>query len=75
MADDYSIYHFDLYRLSDVHDFFLIGGSDIYADRRTVLFIEWPDRISPHYHSTLDIYISVCADGQGRDIEVVDRER
>ena len=38
-----NIYHFDLYRLESLEDFYLIGGHDILENPETVCLIEWPE--------------------------------
>ncbi|MHB8755357.1 MAG: tRNA (adenosine(37)-N6)-threonylcarbamoyltransferase complex ATPase subunit type 1 TsaE [Candidatus Acidiferrales bacterium] len=38
------VFHVDLYRVSDVHDFDTLGLEDLFAEPAIVL-IEWPDRM------------------------------
>jgi len=38
------IYHFDLYRISDLNDLISIGYFD-YLDQKAILVFEWPERI------------------------------
>lgn len=45
-GSDQTIYHFDLFRLRDVHELEAIGFSE-YADSGNYLFIEWPDLALP----------------------------
>ncbi|HMX05011.1 MAG TPA: tRNA (adenosine(37)-N6)-threonylcarbamoyltransferase complex ATPase subunit type 1 TsaE [Chitinophagales bacterium] len=40
------IYHFDLFRLRDVHELEAIGFSE-YVDSGNMLFIEWPEQALP----------------------------
>jgi tRNA A37 threonylcarbamoyladenosine biosynthesis protein TsaE len=37
------VYHFDLYRIEDPADLFLIGAEDIFADPTSICLIEWPE--------------------------------
>lgn len=39
-----TVFHVDLYRVSDVHDFDTLGLEDLFAEPAIVL-IEWPDRM------------------------------
>jgi tRNA A37 threonylcarbamoyladenosine biosynthesis protein TsaE len=45
------VYHFDLYRIEDPGDIFLIGADDIFADPSSICLIEWPEilreRVTP----------------------------
>lgn len=41
-----NVYHFDLYRLESLEDFYLIGGNDILEDPHSICLIEWPDILS-----------------------------
>lgn len=43
-AGPVKVYHVDLYRVSDVHDFDTLGLEDLFAWPAIVL-IEWPDRM------------------------------
>ncbi|GAB0174528.1 MAG: tRNA (adenosine(37)-N6)-threonylcarbamoyltransferase complex ATPase subunit type 1 TsaE [Candidatus Altimarinota bacterium] len=61
-----NIYHFDLYRLESINDFFLIGGSDIFDNPSTICLIEWPDVISSEYKPTLEVNIEKLSDTQRR---------
>jgi len=40
------IYHYDAYRLSSARDLDVLGFSDAMRDRRAVILIEWPEKIS-----------------------------
>jgi tRNA threonylcarbamoyladenosine biosynthesis protein TsaE len=38
------VYHVDLYRIEDLHDFETLGLEDIFAEQ-AVIIVEWPDRM------------------------------
>lgn len=40
---DYTVYHFDLYRLNDAEELEYLGFRD-FLDQRAIIFIEWPER-------------------------------
>ena len=42
--DDIKIFHFDVYRLEDVDEFFAIGGDEYFG--RGICIIEWGERIA-----------------------------
>ncbi|MGL4524792.1 MAG: tRNA (adenosine(37)-N6)-threonylcarbamoyltransferase complex ATPase subunit type 1 TsaE [Spirochaetia bacterium] len=42
---EHCAYHFDLYRLCDIEEFFLIGGEEVLG--RQLCFVEWPQIIAP----------------------------
>jgi len=39
-----TVFHVDLYRVSDVHDFDTLGLEDLFA-KPAIVLIEWPDRM------------------------------
>ena len=39
------IYHFDLYRLSSIEEFMLIGGMEVLSYNSVKILIEWPEMI------------------------------
>ena len=54
-----SIYHIDLYRISDVTDLINLGLEDL-LNGSSINFIEWPELIEdhitwPHYHINIEI--------------------
>lgn len=53
-------YHFDLYRMSKIEDFFA-KGFDEYFDKEAICCIEWAEKLAPflpaHYHISID-YLS-----------------
>jgi tRNA threonylcarbamoyladenosine biosynthesis protein TsaE len=42
---DSRVYHVDLYRIGDAHDFETLGLEDVFAENAIVL-IEWPERMA-----------------------------
>lgn len=40
------VYHVDLYRIGDVHDFETLGLEDVFSEQAVVL-VEWPERMPP----------------------------
>ncbi len=57
-----NIYHFDLYRLTSLEDFFLIGGNDILEDPSTICLIEWPEILSSIVEPTYRISLEILSD-------------
>jgi len=41
------IYHFDLYRLITLDEFYALALDESFEDQNTLIFIEWPELISP----------------------------
>jgi tRNA threonylcarbamoyladenosine biosynthesis protein TsaE len=44
---DARVYHVDLYRIGDAHDFETLGLEDVFSEQAIVL-IEWPERMAIH---------------------------
>lgn len=42
----WTLYHFDLYRLKSAQDFVNEGFSEIFKEPKSIILIEWPERIS-----------------------------
>lgn len=42
----WSLYHFDLYRLKSAQDFLNEGFGEIFKEPKSIILIEWPERIS-----------------------------
>ena len=60
-AKDINIYHFDVYRLSDIDEFYAIGGEEYFQNGISI--IEWGEIIEPALpHNYLKIYFSRCND-------------
>ncbi|PIW27318.1 MAG: tRNA (adenosine(37)-N6)-threonylcarbamoyltransferase complex ATPase subunit type 1 TsaE [Rhodospirillales bacterium CG15_BIG_FIL_POST_REV_8_21_14_020_66_15] len=59
---DFTVYHFDLYRLNDPEEAFELDIEDAFADG--VSLIEWPERLGPHLPARrLDLLLEP-ADGE-----------
>jgi tRNA threonylcarbamoyladenosine biosynthesis protein TsaE len=39
------VYHVDLYRITDFHDFETLGLEDVFAEKAVVI-VEWPDKLN-----------------------------
>ena len=62
--DTQSIYHFDLYRLSDPEELEYLGGRDYFAGD-SVCLVEWPERGEGWLpEADLDIYLQPRAEGR-----------
>ncbi len=44
-ADGTLVYHFDLYRLKFLHEFFTVGFDEYLSHSDAIVFIEWPEII------------------------------
>lgn len=66
-APDFTIYHFDLYRLKNADEIFEIGVEEaLYSG---VSLIEWPERMQPYLPR--DIFqINIESDGAGRKLTI-----
>ena len=64
---EFSVYHIDLYRISDSEELEFLGWSDLSEGLR---LIEWPERI-PGLDSLGDIAVRLSYDGSGRAAELV----
>lgn len=42
----WTLYHFDLYRLKSAQDFLNEGFGEIFKEPKSIILIEWPERIS-----------------------------
>lgn len=49
-APDFTLWHFDLYRLNSAEEVYELGIEE--ALQRGVCLIEWPDRLGPHLPKT-----------------------
>ena len=52
------IFHFDLYRLNDLENFYLIGGDEIVQNEESISLIEWPEILGDSVKPTKKIFIS-----------------
>ena len=66
---DFTAYHFDLYRLSDPEELDYLGIRD-YFDEQSICFIEWPEK-GKGWLADADISISLEYLGQGRQCEII----
>jgi len=65
---DFSVYHFDLYRLADPEEIEYAGGRD-YFDGETISLIEWPEK-AQGFLPDPDLVMSLEYADSGRNIEV-----
>ena len=68
LVEEYSLYHFDLYRLADAEELDYMGISD-YIDDQAIIFIEWPDK-GQGFLPEADIILNIIHLGKHRDIEI-----
>ena len=61
-----NIYHFDLYRLESIDDFYLIGGQDIIENPENICLIEWPEILWEMIVPDKKISITINDDGSRR---------
>ncbi len=47
-----NIYHFDLYRIEDYSGFVSIWGEEIAEDERSIMLIEWPEKVEGYITPT-----------------------
>jgi len=52
------VFHFDLYRLDDLENFYLIGGDEIIQNSESIALIEWPEILGDSVQPTKKIFIS-----------------
>lgn len=53
-----NIYHFDLYRLWNYNEFFLIWWEDIFDNNYWYIFVEWPEIIEKYYKPDIEIILN-----------------
>ncbi len=66
-----NIYHFDLYRVENEEDLFLIGASDILENPENICLIEWPEILGNTVIPTKKISLTINKKDL-RDIEIID---
>jgi tRNA threonylcarbamoyladenosine biosynthesis protein TsaE len=66
---DLTVFHFDLYRLTDPEELEFLGIRD-YLDGNSLVFIEWPER-GEGFLPAADIDIKLAYDNDARRIECV----
>lgn len=54
--NDINIYHFDVYRLEDIEEFYAIGGEDYFDNG--ICLIEWGELVEPILNKYIKINIS-----------------
>lgn len=59
--------HIDAYRLEKPEHIEQVGWSELLADPKNLIFLEWPEKIIPH---TPDISVVITADGENRQITI-----
>lgn len=66
--NNFTIHHFDLYRINDVNELEYIGFRDYFKDTN-IIFIEWPQR-APEIIKEVDVAINLTIlETDARDIE------
>lgn len=70
--DDINIYHFDVYRLEDVSEFYAIGGEDYFSSG--ICIIEWGELIEEALPVNC-IRISIEKDEHDENIRYIKRDR
>lgn len=71
LNSDKKLHHFDLYRFQSENDLASIGLSEILVQQKTIVCIEWPERLGSHLpKSRIDVRCSVNAD-DSHSIEII----
>lgn len=73
--NDINIYHFDVYRLEDLDEFYAIGGTDYFDNG--ICLIEWGELIEPILSKYIEINISKDSENENIryiTIENIDKE-
>ena len=73
--NDINIYHFDVYRLEDLDEFYAIGGTDYFDNG--ICLIEWGELIEPILRKYIKINISKDSENENIryiTIENIDKE-
>ena len=66
--DEYSVYHFDFYRIADSRELEFIGVDEHMA-AASIKLIEWPERAGAQLPAP-DIDVALFVDGEGRRAEI-----
>ena len=66
--ENFSVAHFDLYRLSDAEELEFLGYRD-YLEGNTLCLIEWPER-AEGYLQDIGLQIDISYDGECRLLEL-----
>lgn len=64
-------YHFDLYRLKNYDEFFVIWGEEILDNNSWIILIEWPDIIKKYYKADIEINLFKTNIRNQRKIEII----
>lgn len=64
-----NVYHFDLYRLSNYDEFFVIWWEEILQNPNNICIIEWPEIIKPYFKPTIEIYLKKTQNNLEREIK------
>lgn len=67
--NDINIYHFDVYRLSDIDEFYAIGGEEYFSSG--ICIIEWGELIKDALPNEY-IHISFSKDSSDENIRILD---
>ena len=65
----FSLYHFDLYRLSDPEELEYLGLRD-YVEENSVIFVEWPDK-GRGFLPAADLDIQISQKKGGRELTFI----
>lgn len=68
--NDFNIYHFDLYRLEDLDEFYAIGGTEYFDNG--ICLIEWGELIEPILSRYIKISISKDNDNDDENKRYID---
>ncbi len=73
----FTVYHIDLWRLTNDSDAaFAVGLDEILADDRAVVVIEWPERLNRYSFSKPVIHVEIIGDGiDERAVKIIDARR
>ncbi len=66
----YTIYHFDLYRLNDPYEALDFGIEEYFADENAYIFIEWPDMIAEFLPENSQKIRIIVKDFETRELQI-----
>ena len=66
----YTIYHFDLYRLNDPYEALDFGIEEYFADENAYIFIEWPDMIAEFLPENSHKIRIIVKDFETRELQI-----
>lgn len=67
--DDWQVYHFDLYRVSDAEELEYMGMRD-FLDERSLCLVEWPEK-GEGFLPVADVRITLQPQAEGREAHLV----